>query len=550
VKIAGILLAAGGSTRMGPNKLLLELDGETLLRRAARRALGAGLDPVVAVLGHEVDSVRRALEGLGCLLVVNPEPERGLNSSLSVGVAAVPADAEAVVVLLADMPLVDEGMIRAVVERHAASGAPLVLARYGEVTAPPALYARRLLPELQGGEGEGRGREVLRRYRAEASFVDLPPSSLLDLDVPADLGRARLGGRAMSDDRATLAQAAAWADSGLGVALATVVATWGSAPCPTGSQLCANQRGEFAGSVSGGCIEAAVVGEALESIRDGRYRLREYGVSDERAWSLGLACGGTVRVLVEPARPALLSALLGRMAERRAAVVATDLSSGEASLLDPFAPEPGAEPDLAAAVREAALRDRSSLLDRPSGTAFLRPYNPPLQVVIVGAVHVAQALAPMVQLAGYDVTVVDPRPAFAAEGRFPGVPLAAGWPEEVLPRLGLSRRSAVIALSHDPKIDDPALAAALRSEAFYLGALGSRKTQAARRERLAAMGFSDAELSRIHGPVGLELGAVSPAEIAVSILSELVACLRRGDGVTPLPRPAPRPAAGRGGGAG
>src|SRR5574342_156951 len=475
VKIAGILLAAGGSTRMGPNKLLLELEGETLLRRTARRALAAGLDPVVAVLGHEVDSVRRALEGLGCLLVVNPEPERGLNSSLSLGVAAVPADAEAAVVLLADMPLVDEGMIRAVVERHAASSAPLVLARYGEVTAPPALYARRLLPELQGGEGEGRGREVLRRHRAEASFVDLPPSSLLDLDVPADLGRARLGGRAMSDDRATLAQAAAWADSGLGGALATVVATWGSAPCPTGSQLCANQRGEFAGSVSGGCIEAAVVGEALE---------------------------------------------------RRAAVVATDLSSGEASLLDPFAPEPGAEPDLAAAVREAALRDRSSLLDRPSGTAFLRPYNPPLQVVIVGAVHVAQALAPMVQLAGYDVTVVDPRPAFAAEGRFPGVPIAAGWPEEVLPRLGLSRRSAVIALSHDPRIDDPALAAALRSEAFYLGALGSRKTQAARRERLAAMGFSDAELSRIHGPVGLELGAVSPAEIAVSILSELVACLR------------------------
>ncbi len=191
MRVAGILLAAGASTRMGPNKLLLDLEGETLLHRAARRALAAGLDPVVTVLGHEAERARRALEGLACLPVVNPDPALGLNASLSAGVAALPADAAAAVVLLADMPLVDEGMIRAVVERHAASGAPLVVARYGEVTAPPALYARRLFPELQGGRGEGRGREVLRRHRAEAALVDFPASSLLDLDDPADLERAR-----------------------------------------------------------------------------------------------------------------------------------------------------------------------------------------------------------------------------------------------------------------------------------------------------------------------------------------------------------------------
>jgi xanthine dehydrogenase accessory factor len=250
-------------------------------------------------------------------------------------------------------------------------------------------------------------------------------------------------------------------------------------------------------------------------------------VTDERAWEVGLACGGTVRLLIHPADRALLSGVLHRVAERRAAVVATDVATGASRLLDPFAPEPGVEPDLAAAAREAALRDLSALLERPSGAAFLRVYNPPVQVVVVGAVHVAQSLAPMAKLAGYDVVVVDPRRSFATEGRFPGIPLVAEWPDEALSRAGLGRRSAVIALCHDPRIDDPALAAALRSDAFYVGALGSRKTQASRRERLAAMGFSEADLARIHGPVGLPIGATSAAEIAVSILSELVACLRR-----------------------
>jgi len=226
-------------------------------------------------------------------------------------------------------------------------------------------------------------------------------------------------------------------------------------------------------------------------------------------------------------RRELLSELLRQMAARRPAVVATDLASGEARLLDPFAPGPEVEADLAAAAREAARRDRSGRLERPSGALFLRVFNPPVQVVIVGAVHVAQSLAPMVELAGYRVLVVDPRRSFATEERFPGIPISADWPEEALSRVGLGRRTAVVAMTHDPKIDDPALAAALRSEAFYVGALGSQKTQAARRERLRRMGFSEADLSRIHGPVGLPLGAVSTAEIAVSILSELVACVRK-----------------------
>ncbi len=223
----------------------------------------------------------------------------------------------------------------------------------------------------------------------------------------------------------------------------------------------------------------------------------------------------------------VLDRLRRELAAKRPVVLATELAGGEARLLDPFGDGAGVEPELQRQAREAAHRDQSRTVESPRGAVFLRVFNPPVRVVVVGAVHVAQSLAPMVLLAGYEVLVVDPRRSFATEERFPGIPLAAEWPDEALERVGLDRRTAVVTMTHDPKIDDPALAAALRSEAFYVGALGSKKTQAARRERLRAMGFGEADLGRIHGPVGLSIGAVSTAEIAVSILSELVGCLRR-----------------------
>jgi len=187
--VAGIVLAAGSASRMGENKMLLRLGGETLLRRAARRARAAGLDPVLVVLGHEADRARPELAGLGCTEVLNPAHAGGINTSLSAGVEAVPPGAAAAVVLLADMPLVDEGLIREVVELHRRTGAPLVTARYGEVTAPPTLYHRSLFPELLGGRGEGRGREVVRRRGAAA--VDRPARALADVDRPGDFERAR-----------------------------------------------------------------------------------------------------------------------------------------------------------------------------------------------------------------------------------------------------------------------------------------------------------------------------------------------------------------------
>jgi xanthine dehydrogenase accessory factor len=530
--IAGILLAAGSAARMGRNKLLLELDFEPLVRRAARRALEAGLDPLLVVVGHEADGVRAALSGLDCRLVDNPEWLRGQSSSLSVGAAAVPPDAEAAVVLLADMPFVEAATIRAVLARWRETGAPIVSSRYGEVPAPPTLYARSLLTELQGGEGEGRGREVVRRHRERVAWVELAAAALADVDFPEDLERARAApgpeARATTDDAVVLDRAAAWIDAG--VALATVTSTWGSALRPTGSQLAVNDRGDFAGSVSGGCIETAVVQEALEVIRDGKARRLAYGVTNEQAWELGMACGGQIEVYAERVASRMsrdvLHHLRGDLQARRQAVLCTWLAKGEARLLHPM--DPGDDSDLALLeqARDAALLHRSRAVDTAEGPVFLRVYDPPVRLVLVGAVHIAQALAPMARLAGLDVIVVDPRRAFATAGRFPGAKLEGDWPAPALARIGLDRRTAVVTLSHDPKIDDPALVAALRSEAFHVGALGSKKTQAARRERMRGEGFSEADVARIRGPVGLDIGAVSPGEIAVSILAEVVARMR------------------------
>jgi molybdenum cofactor cytidylyltransferase len=306
MSIAGILLAAGSATRMGRNKLLLPIEGETLVRRAARRGLEAGLEPLLVVVGHEADRVTEALAGLDCRIVLNPEWERGQSASLSAGAAAVPSGAKGAVVLLADMPFVDAGMIRAVVARWRETGAPLVSGRYGDVPAPPTFYERPLLADLQGGEGEGRGREVVRRHRERAAWVDLPAGALADVDDPDDLERARGELRREEatsvDDAGVLERAASWSEVGQGVALATVIRTWGSALRPTGSQLVVNEKGAFAGSVSGGCVESAVVQEALAAIRDGKSRRLSYGVTDERAWELGLPCGGTIEVYVEPIR--------------------------------------------------------------------------------------------------------------------------------------------------------------------------------------------------------------------------------------------------------
>ncbi len=222
-----------------------------------------------------------------------------------------------------------------------------------------------------------------------------------------------------------------------------------------------------------------------------------------------------------------LDRLLADWRAHRELVLATDLESGEQRLLEPDAAEQGTDAGLLAAAREALRRDQCARLEHSGRQLFLQPWSLPLRMIVVGAVHVAQPLAAMAALADYAVTIVDPRQAFATAERFPGVTLVGDWPDEALRTLALDARTAVVTLAHDPKLDDPALAVALRSPAFYVGALGSKKTHAARLERLRALGLSEAELARIHAPVGLDVGARSPAEIALSILAEITQRLRK-----------------------
>jgi xanthine dehydrogenase accessory factor len=212
----------------------------------------------------------------------------------------------------------------------------------------------------------------------------------------------------------------------------------------------------------------------------------------------------------------------------RPAALATNLNSGLQILIQ-GADRKGDLPidqSLTAAINTAVRDDRNATVETPGGPVFIEVFNPPLRCFIVGAVHIAQPLARMAALAGYAVTIIDPRSAFASEARFPGVTLSTEWPDDAFATLRPDRRTAIVTLTHDPKIDDPALTAALRSEAFYIGALGSKKTHAARCGRLTEAGFGERDLTRLHGPVGLAIGALSPAEIAVSILAQITAVLR------------------------
>lgn len=301
-------------------------------------------------------------------------------------------------------------------------------------------------------------------------------------------------------------------------ALATVVETWGSAPRPVGAQLAIRDDGEFLGSVSGGCVEGAVVAEALDALEDGKCRLLEYGVSDDEVFAVGLACGGEIRILVEPIGmgQGIELAMLERLVEARAARepigVEVDLETWARRLVGPEdAPE-------------RFRKDRSGL----AGSRFITIHNPPLRLIVVGAVHIAQALVPMARIAGYDVTLIDPRESFGSEVRFPGERILHDWPDEAIAKVGLDSRTALVTLTHDPKLDTPALAAGLRAKPFYIGALGSTRTHAKRCKVLEEQGFSSEDIARIHAPVGLDIGAATPAEIAVSVIAEITQTLRKG----------------------
>lgn len=318
--------------------------------------------------------------------------------------------------------------------------------------------------------------------------------------------------------------ALAWHQQGRGAALATVIETWGSAPRPVGSQLAISGAGDIAGSVSGGCVEGAVVIEAMEALgeNDPSRRMMEFGVSDDEAFAVGLACGGRIRVMVEPigtaGKAALDEAMLSELVEGRATrkplAYVVNTKTGDARLSSPT--------DFPARFRA----DRSGFEE--DGETFIAIHNPPLRMAVVGAVHIAQPLMQMARLAGFDALLIDPRESFGAAERFPNETISHDWPDEALDTLGLDARTAVVTLSHDPKIDDPAIITALRSDVFYLGALGSTRTHAKRVARLEGEGFGAQDIARIHAPVGLDIGAKSPAEIAIAIMAQITQKLRKG----------------------
>ncbi|MCP5088737.1 MAG: XdhC family protein [Rhodobacteraceae bacterium] len=313
--------------------------------------------------------------------------------------------------------------------------------------------------------------------------------------------------------------ALAHAEAGTPVALATVIETWGAAPRPVGAQLAITAEAEMAGSVSGGCVEGAVVAEALDLLESGHSTVLEFGVADEDAFAVGLTCGGRIRVMVEPVGGSdglpvdMLRELVVQRAARQAVAYVVDTESWQRRLAEP---EDGV-------VAEVFQTEKSLMQE----ARFVGLHLPPLRLAIVGAVHIAQPLASMAGLLGYDVIVVDPRDSFGSEARFPGQTLVSDWPDAALAAHGLDARTAVVTLTHDPKLDLPAIETALKSDVFYLGCLGSKKTHAKRVTALKTAGFSEAEIGRIHGPVGLDIGAKSPAEIALSILAEITLRLRR-----------------------
>lgn len=287
-----------------------------------------------------------------------------------------------------------------------------------------------------------------------------------------------------------------WQASGKRVALATVVETWGSAPRPIGSHLVIDENGLFEGSVSGGCVEGAVVAEAQEVLATGKPKLLTFGVQDEAAWEVGLSCGGKISIYVQPCYD--LTPLVTRLKARVGVTIVTNLNDG-AHILKP--------------IEGATKREENT---------FTNCYLPPLRFVITGAVHISQCLVPLARSIGLEPIIVDPRTAFATEERFANVTLLPSWTQDVLEQLALDKFTAFAALTHDPKIDDPAIEAAIRAGCFYIGALGSRKTHAKRVSRLQEKGFSEVEIARIKAPIGLDIGAISPQEIALSIMAEIL----------------------------
>ncbi len=294
-----------------------------------------------------------------------------------------------------------------------------------------------------------------------------------------------------------------WSAAGEEIAIATVVETWGSSPRPLGSKMAMTRSGKMAGSVSNGCIEGAVFDEGQKVLKVGRGRMAAFGVADDVAFDVGLACGGHIEVYVEPLGQ-VHRRLLGMLDRDEAATLRTNLTTGEVELVE--GTPPGSE------------------LAKRAGDWFVEPFRRPAQLVIIGAIHIAIPLHRLAKLMGYRVTVVDARAKFATRERFPDADeLIVAWPDEAMARIRLDPATYVVILTHDPKFDLPALRSVLGKDVGYIGAIGSRKTNQNRFDALRGEGFTEEQLAKVHGPIGLDLGGRGAEETALGILAEITA---------------------------
>jgi len=312
-----------------------------------------------------------------------------------------------------------------------------------------------------------------------------------------------------------------WAADGTPVAIATVVSTERSAPRDPGAVLAVSEPGDVAGSVTGGCVEPAVYGEAREVLAGGEPRLKTYGIADEEAFEVGLPCGGTVHIFVDRLDPGLVAPLAEAVREERPIALEmriTGEGAGEKRLVGPGDEGPAA--DLLA-------RGETGILDTPEGQVFVSSFAPRPNMYVFGAVDHAAALASIGRFLGYRVTVCDARAKFVTRERFPDVDeLVVEWPDRFLAGAPVDERTAICVLTHDHKFDIPVLKVALESPAGYIGAMGSRRTNEDRAERLRAEGVTDDEIARIYAPIGLKIGSRSPEEVAVAIAAQIVQVLR------------------------
>lgn len=330
-----------------------------------------------------------------------------------------------------------------------------------------------------------------------------------------------------------------WQREGKSIALATVVQTWGSSPRGVGSKMALTLDGSVSGSVSGGCVENAVVEAGIQSLKTNHPQLLHFGVADETAWEVGLACGGNIDIFVKPLNSNIFKELLSSIEDDRPTVIATvirgpDTLLGRELMIDEQSHSfswigngwDGQIHDLASKVISQGVSQRVELNDEIE--IFFETLLPPPTLIAVGGVHIAVALTALAKTLGYRTILIDPRKAWGNNERFPNVDqLIQAWPDEALGQINVTHSTAIATLTHDPKLDDPALKFALSSPAFYVGALGSKTTQAKRRERLLHEGLTESHLNRLHGPIGLDINAQTPEEIALAIMAEVVHAHRK-----------------------